>query len=981
MNQNFYNSNSFGFDQFQPPQYPVIHHPPQETSEEMLQARENLMQFIQTFLKKFNRISFRETPKVLTQSWDKFFKIQHAQPEDTHELLRKLLEDLQIINEELAEFINSPSWNRPAFFDDDDDEYSIQVSDKSPIAIAPILPSEEPENSLSMGDEHLDTILETKSYEVIKSSVEDLVPILSEFEGILDNMCDVPFCDNSPPLDVLTDHFELLFNFNDDCTSSEDDSFEDIDYVEASPPDSELVSLEKVKDEILREKLLNIHLLIDKIKSLNNNPTPNCVLKSHSSFFLSYSDNSLPEFETFSDHTKETSSGSTTTPADNSPPEYDSFLFEIEPDQGELSSDLDFSSSDDSLGFGLEISFPFGTRNKIFDPGIFIEVQSERLLSREEFSISFIRDPLFPVFDTLLPFLSKKEDKVFKRGILSYLFVSHRDKTTFDFSENPMMMYGGDIPLWDVPYLHFYPLRPSSSMGDRVKWIENGAKAVIYGFVAIKSAFYTKSRQSREKSPSMPWERARDYESNGGSHETFQCQPMDQNINSFGFDQIQFPQYHVIHHPSQEMSEEILQAKENLMKSIQTFLNKFNCISFGEMPKVLSRAWENVFEIQHAQPEDTNELLQKLLEDLQIISGELAEYINSPSWNHPTLYNIDEEHSIQYKEYLDNSSNAITTVIPTKEPDDDELLSNEDVPMEKFEIYSNPLFDDEEINSNKIDPHYFNAEFNLIESLPNRDTLFDSSPKREHEEYISLMEKLLTINSFSRLLENFHANMIVESLSPSPIPVEDSDSQREEIDLFLDTDDLMPPGSENDDYDSEGDIHIFKELLSNDTPPILENESSNFDHHNDPSFPRPPSEPPDVEIFFEPDSGVLTTNMVKENEDKVFKPGILSYLLVSHQDKTTSDFSENPMMMYGGDIPLWMSLLLFNSKLKIFSGKLKSRWSGPFTISEIYPYGTTKLIHPDGCNFKVNCHRLKHYHGGDPLPLEILDVTTFPKDN
>nr|GFA23024.1 reverse transcriptase domain-containing protein [Tanacetum cinerariifolium] len=61
-------------------------------------------------------------------------------------------------------------------------------------------------------------------------------------------------------------------------------------------------------------------------------------------------------------------------------------------------------------------------------------------------------------------------------------------------------------------------------------------------------------------------------------------------------------------------------------------------------------------------------------------------------------------------------------------------------------------------------------------------------------------------------------------------------------------------------------------------------------------------------------------------------------------------------------------------------GKLKSRWSGPFTIFEIYPYGTAKLIHPDGCNFKVNCHRIKHYHGGDPSPLKIPDVTTFPKD-
>nr|GFC07625.1 reverse transcriptase domain-containing protein [Tanacetum cinerariifolium] len=74
-------------------------------------------------------------------------------------------------------------------------------------------------------------------------------------------------------------------------------------------------------------------------------------------------------------------------------------------------------------------------------------------------------------------------------------------------------------------------------------------------------------------------------------------------------------------------------------------------------------------------------------------------------------------------------------------------------------------------------------------------------------------------------------------------------------------------------------------------------------------------------------------------------------------------------------------VLLFNSRLKIFSGKLKSRWTGPFIISKIYPYGTAKLVHPDGCNFKVNCHRLTHYHGGDPPPLEIPDVNTFPKDN
>nr|GEX41784.1 reverse transcriptase domain-containing protein [Tanacetum cinerariifolium] len=89
-----------------------------------------------------------------------------------------------------------------------------------------------------------------------------------------------------------------------------------------------------------------------------------------------------------------------------------------------------------------------------------------------------------------------------------------------------------------------------------------------------------------------------------------------------------------------------------------------------------------------------------------------------------------------------------------------------------------------------------------------------------------------------------------------------------------------------------------------------------------------------------------------------------------HEDKI-----KNPIFNVGDQV------LLFNSRPKIFSGKLKSRWSGPFTISKIYPYGTAKLIHPDGCNFKVNCRRLKHYHRGDPPSLEIPDVHTFPKDN
>nr|GEW28121.1 reverse transcriptase domain-containing protein [Tanacetum cinerariifolium] len=73
-------------------------------------------------------------------------------------------------------------------------------------------------------------------------------------------------------------------------------------------------------------------------------------------------------------------------------------------------------------------------------------------------------------------------------------------------------------------------------------------------------------------------------------------------------------------------------------------------------------------------------------------------------------------------------------------------------------------------------------------------------------------------------------------------------------------------------------------------------------------------------------------------------------------------------------------VLLFNSHLNIFSRKLKTCWSSPFNIIEVYPYGTAKLSHVDGLNFKVNCHRLKHYYGGDVPPMEILDFQTFPKE-
>nr|GEW46248.1 reverse transcriptase domain-containing protein [Tanacetum cinerariifolium] len=74
-------------------------------------------------------------------------------------------------------------------------------------------------------------------------------------------------------------------------------------------------------------------------------------------------------------------------------------------------------------------------------------------------------------------------------------------------------------------------------------------------------------------------------------------------------------------------------------------------------------------------------------------------------------------------------------------------------------------------------------------------------------------------------------------------------------------------------------------------------------------------------------------------------------------------------------------VLLFNSRLKLFSGKLKSRWSGPFTVSQVFPYGTVELSQPDGPNFKVNGHRLKHYFGEDIPKFVVPDLQTFAKDH
>nr|GEW83930.1 hypothetical protein [Tanacetum cinerariifolium] len=170
--------------------------------------------------RKVNRISFFETPKVLLLAWDKFFKIKDTfgnkqyKLEDTLELFRDLFNDVQNIREELAEYINTPGWNRPTFYNsDDDDDEDCTIAITSDFLIT---------DSLSMGDEYLDTIPEKESDEFNKSSVEDLIPNPSESEDFSDieSECDVPDCDDSQ-----TTYFSTFFNpLFDDSTSSDDES-------------------------------------------------------------------------------------------------------------------------------------------------------------------------------------------------------------------------------------------------------------------------------------------------------------------------------------------------------------------------------------------------------------------------------------------------------------------------------------------------------------------------------------------------------------------------------------------------------------------------------------------------------------------------------------------------------------------------------------------------------------------------------------
>nr|GEY39447.1 hypothetical protein [Tanacetum cinerariifolium] len=201
-----YNSNYFGTDHCQTPQY-TVNHPIFDAHNDFLNSQNELSTSQPTIMEQM--MTFTSMCEMVCQ------------------IFQKKQEEKRIEEEQAA---NARYWKILACCDDDDDYDS---------AITPVLSTEEPVNSLSMGDEHLDTISATKSDEVIKSSVEDLVPIPSESEG--ENGCDMPSC--------FTTFSNILFDADYDFESVDDQSLhnEDVSKKIFSYPlfEEEIISIRK----------------------------------------------------------------------------------------------------------------------------------------------------------------------------------------------------------------------------------------------------------------------------------------------------------------------------------------------------------------------------------------------------------------------------------------------------------------------------------------------------------------------------------------------------------------------------------------------------------------------------------------------------------------------------------------------------------------------------------------------------------------
>ncbi|GJX58136.1 hypothetical protein Tco_0289526 [Tanacetum coccineum] len=382
------------------------------------------------------------------------------------QLIQKKEEEKRIEEEQAAK---DRYWKIPVCYDnDDDEESSILLKDiisELPPCVA-ITPDSPKTNSLIMEDEHLDTILETESDELIKSSVENLVQILSKSEDSSEGECDLPPYDDSSKNHDLT-FSNPLFDIEEGFTSS-DESFSEEDVpnenlkIFSNPlfdRDEEITStkVDQIDDEVLENtnsippgieylcfnaKSDLLESLLHRDTSINDSQKIDSLLDEFvgeltllKSIPLGIHDVNLdPEGEI---HLVKRLLYDNSSPR---PPEKYNFENPIE------------SFSPSPIPSDPDVSSPSGDRNKIYDLGICIEVESTRFLA-----------PISPVIDTLLPFSSENEDTVFNHGVLAYNeksppSSSHRGLKAFQLSpKSPMMIHGDNTHNLGVRHPYFYP--------------------------------------------------------------------------------------------------------------------------------------------------------------------------------------------------------------------------------------------------------------------------------------------------------------------------------------------------------------------------------------------------------------------------------------------------------------------------------------------------------------------------------------------
>nr|GEU61014.1 hypothetical protein [Tanacetum cinerariifolium] len=422
----------------------------------------------------------------------------------------------------------------------------------------------------------------------------------------------------------------------------------------------------------------------------------------------------------------------------------------------------------------------------------------------------------------------------------------------------------------------------------------------------------------------------------GVTHEAYQCQPMNEDYyheqnsfydpSSFGFDQFQPPQY-TINHLIFNAQNDLFNSQNKLMEQLTSMCDMIPACCYYDDDDDYTIA------ITHKEPDNSLSMRDEHLDTIPAMESD--EFIKPSAKNlvpNPSESEDEYECDVPTYEVFTTFSNILFDADYDFSSSDDQSFYNEYIPKK---IYSNPLFD-EEIISMKIDPYHFNAESDLIESLLNRDssiisssskidslfdefagelTIFKSIPPGinktdcDPEEETRFIKRLLYDKSSPHPPEEFiskNSDTAFESFSPFPIPVEDSGSLMEEIDLSFTPDYPMSLGIKEDDYDSEGDILILEELLNSDSLSLPENESFHFDI---PSFSRPPTKPPDG------NTRILNVKVMGDiSEHKVplprLKPTLVpnqkkSLNLLSHQGhEAFQPFTECPMMIYGKNTPI-----------------------------------------------------------------------------